>query len=71
MDQIIFCCFCPGFEGEGCHSRQRFCYPQATDEQLLDVGNRIVKSVRGAGASVEWSGDPGETIVIKVLVQPA
>lgn len=44
------------------------CTSQASDEQLLDVGNRIVKSMRGAGTSVEWNGDPSETIVIKVVV---
>ena len=45
------------------------CMLQATDEQLLVVGNRIVKSMRGVGTSVEWNSDPGETMLIKVMVQ--
>ena len=39
---------------------------QATDEELKDVGHRATQALRDAGISVEWNGDPDETILIKV-----
>ena len=43
---------------------------QATNDQILEVGHRVSKTLKAAGLSVVWAEDANDTIMIKVQHVP-
>lgn len=39
---------------------------QASNDQILEVGHRVSKTLKAAGLSVVWAEDASDTIMIKV-----